>query len=361
MSTANAESAVRLPEDLRIPAVPAAGSGSAPRLPNEWVIQKLLGARHWCTDWICAICQADPAFLWHLTQQASGYIHFLCLVRVGIESGRSIWREMSPSQLGKALRSRPRRDVLTTLFPVSGGGLFAVLKRLDTVPMQRKVYEALSRLMAPSPVADTLRHARQISPQVIQFLDDASPELAALRLWLDIRSRAALKKAKFLHAVCVALPPSRCQQSITQRLTKLSTLRQLESWLRRQIVTREFPAPPWMGTEWVYPLRTGAQLHAAALRFKNCVFSHYLEDMMTGKCHFYVCERGPIIYRLDRDPIFGWRIGEREGIKNTPLSRKDDRMCLEEFAAAGIPFFDSADEHYTCLLHGSNGNEELDF
>ena len=53
-----------------------------PTFHSEWIIEGLLGANHWCSVWLNALCTADPAFFKHVAEQGSGYLHFLCLIRL---------------------------------------------------------------------------------------------------------------------------------------------------------------------------------------------------------------------------------------------------------------------------------------
>ena len=140
-----------------------------------WIIRGLFGEGHWCTRWVLSLCAADRAFFQHMSEQAAGYIHYLCLVRLALLNQQPE-DEIPIEELAPWIRNTPRKTILKQLYNPYPQGILKIITKLGRRPLSKNDYRRLIRLLSRDGCAQALRHMRHIKPYRLVWMEEFPTE-----------------------------------------------------------------------------------------------------------------------------------------------------------------------------------------
>ena len=287
--------------------------------PQDWVIERFFGGRHWCNRWVSELCASDPAFLTHLSEQREGYIHYLCLVRLA-------WRkkqvQLSIAEQALVLRQSTQKSLLHSLYHPCPEGLLKTLTKLGHIPLSRKYYQLLIALLGKVETRAYLAHSSRVRAYHLRWLNDFPTDLLQISVLRSIKNASDYRMLQSIEAVLRVLQKDPKHASKFDAVKRLKTLSQLENWIQRFVLTLTFPPAPWSGNNEIQPITTAKALKATAHMFSNCIYG-YVRSVLLGYRYLYICERGPVVIALKRDPLLNWHIEEINGVNNT---KPDDNI-----------------------------------
>ena len=299
---------------------------------GSWMMQNLFGIGHWVVNWIDDLCRIDPLFLLHMREQASAYIHYLCLIRLA-------WRQADEEPMiieqARLLRQKQQRSLLNELYTPYPTGLLKVISKLDDRPLSKGDYRRLLKALEHPASRLFLAHASTIKTYHLQWLQDFPHEYFHWHILNTIEQASNYQQLRFMAEATAKFPESNLSTQQRYSLKQLKTFDQLRHWFQRQLLKITFPPPPWCGNESIQPVTTMKALKQAAYRFQNCIFE-YGRAVMAGQRYFYVSDKGPAVISLIKDPLIGWRIEEINGINNVSLGEDSITSITDHFAEAEL-------------------------
>ncbi len=314
---------------------------------NQWIATKLMGREHWCTDWLAELLLADADLLEHILKQGSEYRHYLCLINMGRD--RLIYSGYD--ELARMIRRKPRKKMLKAVLDPCPDGLSRVLKNLHKRPLLQRGYIRLIKLMSDKRARKFLSHSNSVSPVQLRLLERLPPALRDCPFIMDIKSKAdmnlSLETIEDVHHFAPAV--SYADMALSLRHVSDPTRSRIyrrgqpfDLWYENQLLKKDFPAPPWLGNNWIKPITSGPELRQIGRTMRNCVAKgHYIKDVLNGEAYFYVTDQEPkilILFQKHKDDT--WRLVQAAGNENKQLDRESATYILRKLQGEGFNMLD---------------------
>lgn len=301
---------------------------------QDWVLRKLFGEHHWCMRWVSELCQADPAFFEHLTEQTAAYPHYLAIVRL-ILLGRPSEQDLPNFEQARQLRTHSRKAVLQMLQIPAPSSLLKLLPKLGPSPLSKNDYRHLLIAIKSPTAIQFLRHRPRIKPYHLKWLQEFPGDLLPWQLLNSIKKTDDYRRLQYIGMAIHSLKSQGLLGDRSLELRQLRTLDHLSHWLDSRVLSLHFPPPPWDGNEFITPIRTVKDLWAVGRQFRNCIYE-YRRAALEGRRYFYLSVRGPAVVSILHDPLVGWVLDEAKGQKNRALASSTSDWLVQQFSAAGI-------------------------
>ena len=321
-----------------------------------WIVRGIFGEGHWCTRWVLSLCAEDPEFFQHITEQAAGYIHYLCLVRLALLNQQPE-NEMPIEELATWIRSTSRKTIMKQLYNPYPQGTLKILTKLGRRPLSKNDYRRLIRLLGREGCAQALRHMRHIKPYQLAWMDEFPTEYLHPKLLGSIKKGTDYQTLKYIFRTFDAFSNEQVHVNLFGSIRQIQNLEQLTRWFQRQLKKLDFPIPPWSGNSWIKPITSASDLHKYANDFHNCL-DDYTRAILLGNRYFYVSQHGPAIISLVRDPLLGWLIEEINGQNNNKPRKIVVESILCAFTKAGFRNHPLGDDTYQYDMLWHTGHEE---
>ena len=311
------------------------------------VVEGLFGKRHWATDWVVSLCEADSRFLFHLADQSRGYVHFICLVRLALLQRSTEMRDAK--ECAHWICSQSKKKILQHLYPACPTGILGVLPKLQKKPLSKDEYRLLFRALSDKDMCKRLNHVRHIRKfdiHLLEILDNVPEEFKFSGFINCIKKQSDYKYFLFLVKVIRRLNIEVTQSEINVVSKNMNKISQLSDWFKKKIEQSPFPPPPWEGNDFVKPICSRKQLKEVRRKFNNCVMG-YTHKVVLGYSYFYICESIPAIIEMVQDVSLGWEINEMEGGSHERKARNlrrhyDDRILSDAHTNQIIKVFSDA-------------------
>jgi hypothetical protein len=229
--------------------------------------------------------------------------------------------------------SLPR--AIRAFVPDAPQGLARALGHIGEIAWTAEDYRSLVRLLRFGVSMKLLHHAEAICAEDVRSLAVLpDPLLAAgfgrLKLTPD---QAAMARDGFLHTVMLhGLDEAAAAASRWARADNLPTLfrtMQLD-------LLPEVKEPPFPGTERLRPLCTKAAMADAADRFGNCLRTRIRHASLgCGAYYEWILKPGAIV-EIWHDHLFGWRLDEAKGPKNSAVPAPVREAINAELRGMGV-------------------------
>jgi len=303
------------------------------------VVENAFGKRHWATGWALALCAADSRFAVHLAEQPRGYAHYLCLIRMALlERGG----DANARDEARMLRAGNKRKLLKELFPTCPAAMVNLLPKLPHKPLQAHEYRSLIQALADNKIRKHFLHIKRIKKFDILLADDALnfPPHYRTAAMCCIKDEGDIETfCRTMHAA-KTLDMNIAEREIVQAAKQVGT-HSLDDWLMDKIAGRPFPPPPWDGDDHIRPIRSLDELKSTGEKFNNCLTGgrnqkQYASRVAAGFIYFYVCDHMPALVKVECEILWGWHIDEMVGVKNKPLTSRQEHELVRQFLKAGI-------------------------
>jgi hypothetical protein len=218
--------------------------------------------------------------------------------------------------------------LLKSLFGSVPNGLLGVMRRLGDNPFRDpQSYRALHELMAYPAHRQRAKVLLQIggplNETTVQIVREIDPIWARVevvqRLPTMERMHEFQQAVKLIQSLC---PEVSCED-LSRSFERLEARASVSTWAQRWIrkATR-FPPGPTLADDAAFrPLLTGADIHEAAKRFKNCLASK-LPEIVLGRLFYIEFRPAPALIELVRLNRGEWALEGLYGPTNAPLSNK---------------------------------------
>lgn len=190
-----------------------------------------------------------------------------------------------------AIMHEPRVDLLSRLadVPCTGATLRA-LRKLDAEADADWCFETLFKLMGIPENAKAMRHACEISLQLLWVLERLPSWLVLPNLVPFFDSNDVFEAFRELLKSLPDEAPTDLKNRITKSLGTVRSERQLmrllKVWEEKLLGLRPFPTPPFPGTKFLRPLRSAKAMRGEAHEMQNCL-GDYVEEVLAGETYFY--------------------------------------------------------------------------
>ena len=248
----------------------------------------------------------------------------------------SVARE-SPDLLYVRMTSMRSKDLIAQAYGVRPRGITGVLRRLGPQPRSPETYRMLVAAMEKGGFgAKLLMHVNEPSDALIETL-------ATLPDTMSKHAIEALTRYRTIEPEDLALfvwTASRLEKSegalvyfrLMQANDPLQAL--LDVLLRRQ-----FPSPPWPGSDLLQPITSADGLLCLARHFGNCLRllngNGEILQVMNGMKYFYEWKgKEPAVLDLIRLAGVGWYVKDARGPKNADVSHATRLDIVKALAAA---------------------------
>jgi len=310
-----------------------------PPMLRETLVEALFGKRCEAAEWALELCAADPAFLFHLSDQfadgSRGYVHYLCVLHLARPSQFADGKDAP--ECARLIRTTTKKKLLKAWLPSCPAALLTVLPKLPNEPLACEAeYRRLIRALANKKGRKYLTHLERVRPFDVQLLDRV--EILPAKFGL---AAAHCDDVEDYEQLCVfvecakRLGPKIAAREFDAIVKEAESLKCLWRYLARQVAEMPFPPPPWEGDGNARPLSSRRKMEKAAKRFNNCAM-HYTFEVVAGRSYLYVCERPQAMVEIVRDAFFGWMVGRIEGPNSKSVSDSDAFDIKRAFYGAGI-------------------------
>lgn len=310
-----------------------------PPMLRETLVEKLFGDRCDAAEWVLELCAADPAFLFHLSDQfadgSRGYVHYLCVLHLALPAQFADGGDAP--ECARLIRTTTKKALLKAWLPSCPAAILTVLPKLPDKPLACEAeYRRLIRALANKKQRKYLTHLERVRPFDVQLLDRV--EILPARFGL---AAAHCGDVEDYEQLCVFVE---CAKRLNLKITEpesdavakeAESLKCLWRYLARQVAEMPFPPPPWEGNDNMRPLRSRREMEEASERFDNCA-THYLFEVVAGRSYLYVCERPQAMVEIVSDVFFGWMVNRIEGPNGKPVLDSDALDIKRAFYGAGI-------------------------
>ena len=310
------------------------------------VVEGLFGKRHWATDWVVSLCEADSRFLFHLADQSRGYVHFICLVRLALLQRSTEMRDVK--ECAHWICSQSKKKILQHLYPACPTGILGVLPKLQKKPLSKDEYRLLFRALSDKDMCkrfNHVRHIRKFDIHLLEILDNAPKELQFSGFINYIKKHSDYKYFLCLAKIIRHLNIEVTQREINAASKNMNKMSQLSDLFNKKIKHSPFPPPPWEGNDFVKPVCSREQLKEVRRNFNNCVMD-YIPKIVLGYSYFYICESMPAVIEMVKDAGVGWEIGSMECPREQPPRRRrrhnDDYLLSDAYTDQIIKVFSDA-------------------
>lgn len=239
----------------------------------------------------------------------------------------------------RTLHERLLAERLRRAIPAAVGeppaGLERALGRMGEVAWTAEDYRVLLRVLAAPRAAKALRHATVIEAGVVRrlaALPEPMGEAAHLALELTDDGVCALAEA---YAALRFRSGEAAAARAAARWARCGSARAMFEAVRDDLAPEPL-APPHPGTARLTPLRSKAEIRAAARRFRNCLADR-VPHAVTGWSAYYLWDGPPAgVVEVTRDHIFGWRLEEARLADNAAVPEAVRDALAGELALMGV-------------------------
>lgn len=227
----------------------------------------------------------------------------------------------------------PLSRAIARLVPDAPAGLRRALGRMGEIGWPFETYRSLVALLRRPRSSKVLRHLESVEASVVESLALLPANLLDAGLGrLLLPADAARVAADCFAAIAGRDGPER-SESAARRWASVREARTLFEKIEGDLLqqpTLPFPSTPRL--RWLTP----ADMIAAGRRFGNCLAS-LREAAARGESVLGEWAGAPpAIVRIDRDPVFGWRLEELLGPNNEPLAAAELSEIESELRALGV-------------------------
>jgi len=301
---------------------------------NHLLIETIYGKRHWCRLWVRELCLADMKLLQHIYEQTNSYVHYLCLVYLGIENTEDPFRNIKSH--ARLIRTTSRRDLLKLFYYPYPAGITGILDKLGGRPYSRLSYKRLIELLYDEYTKKILLHTPRIKPAYLNTLEKLPTELRGCHFVKYLRTHKDSDIANYLVATARNINPHlETPKRLQYSLKNVQDLDDLHTWHERNTDKAEFPPPPWEGNDHLRPVRNKHDLKILGLKYQNCIYN-YAKKILLDIYHVYEYRDEPALATLVRDPYLGWMVDRIEGTRNQSISYKCVTDIMNFFADQGF-------------------------
>jgi hypothetical protein len=299
---------------------------------SNWMLQSLFGVGHWAESWIKNLCQCDPLFLNHLSEQTPAYIHYICVLRLAWTKD-----DTAPAitEQARLIRQRRQKALLKALYHPYPSGLLSVLNKLEQRPLSKGDYRRLLVLLEQPASRAFLAHADQLKSYHLKWLEDFPHTVFRWQVLNSISQASDYQQLRYMVEAIPLLPDGIMTPARYRSLKQLKTFSQLRHWFQRQLLKLEFPPAPWEGNSEIHPIKTMKELKRTAQQFHNCIFE-YGRGVLSGHRYYYMSDIGPAVIALVNDPLISWHIDEINGVDNTPVDDETNTWITDHFTNANL-------------------------
>ena len=291
---------------------------------RHFVVEGLFGKRHWVTEWVGSLCEADSRFLFHLADQSPGYVHFICLVRLALLQRSTEIRDAK--ECAHWICSQSKKKILQHLYPAYPTSILGVLPKLQKNPLSKNEYRRLLRALSDKDMCKRFNHAKHIRKfdiYLLEILDTAPEEIEFSGFIKCIKKHSDYKYFLLISKVTRRLNIGVTQREINAASKNMDEISQLSNWFEKKIEQSPFPPPPWEGNDLIKPIRSLEQLKEVGNKFNNCLM-RYIYKIVFGYSYLYVCESMPAVIEMVKDVGLGWEIGSIKGPYQPSRKREYD-------------------------------------
>jgi hypothetical protein len=252
--------------------------------------------------------------------------HLVCLA---LALGREL------AALGELLLHAAPKRALRAVLPDAPPGLSRALTRLGETAWSGEDYRRLVALLLHPVAGKRLRHAPQISANIVRRMASMPPPMAGA---FELAWELSDDGLALLHEAYGALRArvGRAEaEAVAARWAKARSAKALFEATVEDLCAE--PAPSALrGTDRLRPLTTKAAIRSAAKRFGNCLASQ-LPYAATGQSVFFEWTEGPgAVVEVTRCHVFGWRLEEARGPQNAPVGEAARGEILADLALMGV-------------------------
>ena len=257
------------------------------------------------------------------------------------------------------LMDLPLRKAVHLVLDPAPEGLRRALERLGEIAWSAEDYRGLVALLADPAPAKTLRHAEQITPDMVRTLA-ALPR--ALRDAGGVVVRVTPAQAALVAEAHALLARRLSETVLTERVAawgRAPTAKTLFGLIAEDF-RRELPAPPHPGTERLRPLLTAAAIRDAARRYRNCL-ANYVDHAIDHQSAIYEWQPAPgAVVELTPDTYFGWRLDQARLENNKAVDETTREAIVAELRGMGVHVGRSAWQVRRALERAASPSFELE-
>ena len=249
-------------------------------------------------------------------------MHLLGMLLVGID----------PNSIDvDRLRSLKWTDAASMLADPSPPGLEGILSTMSLPMWSSEHYRMLWSLTSCHKAMTVLRHAREVTPQLVGILNELPAPLRVVKVCRHMRRPI---EAQVIARMCDTSEKAYLLATSVVASDSLTKFYDKLFYVVRK--TDVFPVPPSVDHPDVRPILDLNDLRRTALEFGNCL-RVYADQIAAGQIAFYVVQGDePAVVSVK--PLIGGRmvIDDIKGVGNAPVSRATEASIREIFAAYGM-------------------------
>lgn len=273
-------------------------------------------------------CQEARGFRELIEQEfASGSFNFLFAAwRLHLQAEQN---EKYRKRFNRRLVRQKRGDILEFLMGEKISQLFLkILPRVDASLLDEDSLRVLLAATKHKPMASALSQVERIAAPGFLLAWESLPE------WLYHPNilQCLMQLPQDTHSLAAVMPPAVLnaegarRQQVLQSLKTAKNLGDFESRLHKLSFTfslqQKFPAPPFVGTKLLYPVKTGKALQSEGKFMHNCV-AGYASSIMAGMHYFYhYAGKEQATVLLEHNSGGDWSVVEHLGIHNSELAKE---------------------------------------
>ena len=226
----------------------------------------------------------------------------------------------------------------------------SILKKMPLPLWQGRSYRHLSRILHCERAVKIMRHADQVTPDLIAKIHDLPVQFRFKRItdWLVVPAQARLISKLFSHRSNDELV------TLSRSLNNAPNRKSFWNKIRERFVeqTDQLAIPPAVTDPRVEPVVTFKRLRELSNEFNNCLSDLYRLDCMSGEHAIYVfhSDQEKVVIcvspRIGSVPV----ITEIKGKNNSDPSTSTVKDIREVFSAHGFRFEDEEPAHLYCRL-----------
>lgn len=254
--------------------------------------------------------------------------HLICLgFALSKGAGLRVSRHGLLAQSAKAL--------IAVLAPDAPDGLRRALERLGEACWSAADYERLIHVLAAGAGAKPVRHAEEISPELVRALAALPAPLLAARVG---GFGLTVHQARLLAEAFGIVQGRLGQEAAAAAVLRWSGARTAEGLfeLVQDDLLPPLPEPPFPSTERLRPLTTKAGIRNAAALYRNCLKTR-IPAVAAGDSAIYEWMGTPqVVLEITRDPIYGWVLEEAKIAGNAAVPARARPSLIAELRAMGV-------------------------
>jgi hypothetical protein len=234
-------------------------------------------------------------------------------------------------------------------------GLMPVLRRLGSEPLRQESYSLLVEWHQDSAGQSRRIRILECMPMIdqgridaVELLDPCLLNVAVLPFLVSADDARDLNGAlATIRTVCAGATDQALEESAKALQREKTITAWIRSWLRK---ADQLPIP-FEGDCECRPLRTCAEIEDAGLRFKNCLGSHCLTAVISGKISVVEFLPEPALALLARLSGGHWVIGSLHAPNNRNLDNSLSQRFTRKLLAFGAHIHTAAEADTTVVAY----------